>query len=116
MTAFVPSGHLYCPCKNKKTVHDDTKSAARHAALCIDFHANQAATFTFQKVFRQLVVSGEFQKNSQEEVKGSQACAVTMTTWSPDLAPATDTNIISHQIVSAGRISQAGGGFYHVNG
>lgn len=39
-----------------------------------------------------------------------------MTTWSPDLAPATDTNVISHQIESAGRISQAGGGFYRVNG
>lgn len=48
--------------QKQKTVHADTKSAARHAALCIDFHANQAATFTFQKVFRQLVVSGEFRK------------------------------------------------------
>lgn len=58
--------------QKQKTVHADTKSAARHAALCIDFHANQAATFTFQKVFRQLVVSGEFQKNSQEEVIGAK--------------------------------------------
>lgn len=61
-------------------------------------------------------VSGEFQKKFTGGSYWSQACAVTMTTWSPDLAPATDTKVISHQIVSAGRISQAGGGFYRVNG
>lgn len=58
--------------QKQKTVHDDTKSAAGMQRFVSTFTQFKQPLSHSKKVFRQLVVSGEFQKNSQEEVIGAK--------------------------------------------